>query len=378
MTPIRILIVDDELGMRLGIQRSLHDQKIEVPDIEGEYSFEMQLAETGEEAVELITNQVPDILLLDYKLPGINGLDVLTQTADIAGDMITIMITAYASIETAIAATKQGAYGFLPKPFTPAALRHKVRKAAIRVLLTKRAKELEAKNKRARFEFIRILGHELKAPLAAVSGYMYTMRDKILGDDIASYQEMVARSLLRLDQMTKMIGDLLDMTRLESGEKLRNLEDLDLVTCIRDALDVGKPEANKRGIEIQMHCPKKLIMHADHSEIDMILNNLISNAVKYNRDNGKIDIHLDTNKDNVTVSVSDTGVGMTEKERQLLFKEFVRIKNDKTRHTLGSGLGLSILKNVVGLYNGTITVESEPGIGSTFTITLKHKNNEIE
>ncbi len=124
MTTLRILAVDDEDGMRLGIDRALGDCQLDIPEIKDVVDFRVQLAETGEEAVALIREEAPDVLLLDYKLPGINGLDVLAQTAGDTPDMLTVMITAYASIETAIAATKQGAYDFLPKPFTPADLRH--------------------------------------------------------------------------------------------------------------------------------------------------------------------------------------------------------------------------------------------------------------
>ena len=378
MTPLQILVVDDETGMRLGIERALQDFHVTVPDVEGEVGFALRLAETGEEAVERIAEQVPDILLLDYKLPGMNGLDVLARTADHAIDMLTIMITAYASIETAIAATKQGAYDFLPKPFTPAALRHTVRKAAARVILARRARELEAEKRRVRFEFIRVLGHELKAPISAVAGYLYLLRDKTLGDQLAPYGELVDRSLLRLDQMSKMIRDLLDMTRMESGEKNRVLESLDLVSCTREALEVGQAEAVQRGIEIALHAPDCLPMRADRGELDMVLNNLISNAVKYNRDQGRVDITVGREGDTVTIAVADTGVGMTEADRDKLFGEFVRLKNAKTRRTLGSGLGLSILKRVVELYGGAIVVESEPDRGSTFTVTLKDAGEKAD
>ena len=117
-------------------------------------------------------------------------------------------------------------------------------------------------------------------------------------------------------------------------------------------------------------------MRADRGEIDMVLNNLISNAVKYNRDEGRVDITVTRAEETITLAVADTGVGMTPKERDRLFGEFVRIKNAKTRNTLGSGLGLSILKRVVNLYEGTITVESEADVGSTFTVTLKDAVDE--
>ena len=114
-------------------------------------------------------------------------------------------------------------------------------------------------------------------------------------------------------------------------------------------------------------------MEADRTEIEMIFNNLISNAVKYNRDQGRVGVTVGMTGDEVRIQVEDTGIGMTQEETQRLFSDFSRIKNEKTRHILGSGLGLSTLKKIVTLYNGEITVKSKPDVGSTFTVTL-HNN----
>jgi len=376
MTPLQILIVDDEKGMRAGIERSLRDFHVSIPEIESEYSFTFQHASTGEDAITHIQATAPDILLMSTHLPDMDGLEILKQTADVGDDMCSIVIAASASTEIAIEATRHGATAFLPKPFTSADLRHAVRRASSGLMLARRARELEAEKRQVRFEFIRVLGHELKAPISAVMGYLYLLRDRSLGDDLSAYDELVNRSTMRLDQMTKMIRDLLDMTRMESGRKHRNVEDIDLAACVREALDVGREEADRRGITIDVHGADPLPMRADRGEIDMVLNNLISNAVKYNRDDGRVDITLERKDDIITIAVADTGVGMTPEERDRLFGEFVRIKNAKTRHTLGSGLGLSILKRVVGLYDGTITVESEADVGSTFTVTLKDAADE--
>ena len=371
MTRLNVLAVDDELGMRKGIERTLKNFTIEVPDTEETVAFDLCLAETGSEAVEAISSEVPDILLLDYKLPDFNGLEVLKKTADTASDMLTIMITAYASIETAVAATKQGAYDFLPKPFTPADLKHTVRKAATRIVLARRARQLEEEKKRVRFEFIRVLGHELKAPIAAVEGYMQLLDSHIKGEELSSYDTFVDRSLVRLQQMRKLIVDLLDMTRIESGEKTRELEPIDLVAAAHDAVELLENDATERGISLTVHAPAELVINADRSEVNMMMNNLVSNAVKYNRDDGQVDVFLESEEGYAVIKVTDTGIGMTEKEVEKLFGEFVRIRNKKTRNILGSGLGLSILKRLSQLYEGDIHVESEPDRGSTFQVRLK-------
>jgi len=109
----------------------------------------------------------------------------------------------------------------------------------------------------------------------------------------------------------------------------------------------------------------------DRSELEIVLNNLVSNAVKYNRDGGSVTVRLDSADGTATIAVSDTGIGISEEDREKLFDEFSRIRNDKTRDVLGSGLGLSIVKRIASMYDGEVSVESEPGRGSTFTVTLR-------
>ncbi|MEI7898862.1 MAG: ATP-binding protein [bacterium] len=379
MTNLRILAVDDETGMLSGINRALENFTVHMSDVGEDVGFETDAVETGEAAVERMKKNPPDIVLLDYKLPGMSGLDVLNEIGLLCPDTLTVMITAYASIETAIAATKCGAYDFLPKPFTPSDLRHTIRKATLQIVLARHARKLEAERKRVRFEFIRVLGHELKAPINAVAGYLYLMRDHALGDAVAAYNEAVGRSLCRIDQMHKLIADLLDMTRLESGKKKRNLETIDLVEVAKNALDAVRTAAESRKITMELKAPDSLRMEqADRWEMDVVFNNLLTNAVKYNKDKGKVSITIGSLGKDVVVSVADTGIGMTAEETAKLFHEFVRIKNDKTRNVLGSGLGLSILKRVVDLYHGRIDVKSKPAEGTTFVVTLKTTGPQSE
>lgn len=372
---LRVLVVDDEEGMRRGVVRALARFEARLPDLDKEVGFETDSAESAEEALSRIEAQAPDILLLDYKLPGMTGLDLLERLEPKGLDTVIIMITAYASIETAIVATKRGAYDLLPKPFTPEDLKASVRKATRHLVLQREARRLAAERHQIRFQFLSVLSHELKAPLAAVEGYLNILRDRALGPEVGAYDEPIKRSLIRLDGARKLIFDLLDLTRIESGQKKRELGRVDLVEVARSAIEAVQADADRRGIAVSLVAPPSLELVADRGELDIVLNNLVSNAVKYNRDQGRVTVTLaEREPDTLAVAVEDTGIGLTPDEAAKLFGEFVRIKNAKTRTIPGSGLGLSIVKRLAQLYGGGVAVESTPDVGSTFTVVLKRSS----
>jgi len=369
---LHVLVVDDEEGMRRGVARALSRFEAVLPDLDRELAFETDAAESAEEALERIDARPPDLLLLDYKLPGLTGLDLLERLEPKGLDTVTIMITAYASIETAIVATKRGAYDLLPKPFTPEDLKAAVRKASRHLVLQREARRLAAERRQIRFQFLSVLAHELKAPLAAVEGYLNILRDHALGGDVTAYDEPVRRSLIRLDGARKLIFDLLDLTRIESGQKKRDLGPVNLVDVARAAIEAVQVDADRRGIGVTLLAPAGLELTGDRSELDIILNNLVSNAVKYNRDQGSVTVRLaERDADTLVVEVQDTGIGLSKDEAAKLFGEFVRIKNAKTRTIPGSGLGLSIVKRLAELYGGDVSVLSTPDVGSTFRVVLK-------
>ncbi|MCU0664484.1 MAG: ATP-binding protein [Myxococcota bacterium] len=367
---LRILVTDDEAGMREGTARALSRFTTRFEELDAAVTYTVETASSGEEALEIIERQQPDILLLDYKLPGISGLDVLAQTQGKVKEMITVMITAYASLETAITATKQGAFDFLAKPFTPQEVRAAVRKATNQLLLLREAHRLAQEKRRIRFEFISVLAHELKAPLNAVESYLNIMHSGLASADPKTFEHSVTRSLVRIQGMRKLIFDLIDMTRIESGTKARNLADCDLLEVARSAVETQEPLAADRNIKLVLDAQAPVVALVDRAEMEIVMANLVSNAVKYNRDGGTVTVRLRQTKSATRIEVEDTGIGMSEKEVAKLFGDFVRIKNEKTRHIEGSGLGLSTLKKIAGLYKGEVSVRTQPDLGSTFTFVI--------
>lgn len=370
MTRLSVLIVDDEPGMRYGVKRALRGLTLRVPELDAEVSFDLEEADSGEAALDALAQRTCDIMLLDHKMGGMTGVEVLDQLRRRDGDILVVMITAFATIDTAVRATKSGAFDFLTKPFTPDELTDTIRKAASHLLVQRRARELADEKRRVRFDFIRVLGHELKSPLAAIESYLNVMKERVAGERLADYDDMIDRSLLRAAGMRKLIADLLDLTYIESGQKKRELTLVDAADAASAALEAAAPHARTRGVRVTLECRGPTTLHADRGEIDIVLNNLISNAVKYNREHGEAAVSLVGDERRLCITVRDTGIGLSAEEAARLFQDFARIRNAKTRDIPGSGLGLSIIKKIAALYHGDVTVESQPDVGSTFTVVL--------
>ena len=371
MADLRVLIVDDEPGMRRGAAKVLGRYTLDLADMGGQIGFTVETAADGAEALEKLGAADWDLLLLDYKLPDINGLDILEEIRKRRIDVMTVMITAYASLEVAVTATKNGAFDFLAKPFTPEELKSVVEKAARSLMVQRQAEKLEREKRQVRFQFTSVLAHELKAPLNVVESFMYMMKDRTLGENFDDYTDMVDRTLIRVEGMRKMIGDLLDLTRMESGQKRREFVDLNVADVVDSSVEIVQPQAAARGIELALDVPAELPMSADREELEIVFNNLLTNAVKYNRDGGRVDVKVRRGEGELFIDVADTGIGMSIDESKRLFREFSRIKNEKTRRIQGSGLGLSIVKKIAGLYHGDVSVKSEPDVGSKFTVSLR-------
>jgi two-component system, sensor histidine kinase and response regulator len=370
MATFKILIIDDEQGIRDGTRRILQNFKVDYPFMDEQIDFVILEAGTGAEGIEMIDKEQPDILLLDNKLPDIQGVEVLEYVKSKHYDIVVVMITSYASLELAVKATRDGAFDFIPKPFTPQEIRASIENITKHIFLKRMTQTLNSTGKQIRFQFLSVLSHELKAPLNAVDGYLKMIRERQLGDKIESYDEMIDRSMERIKGMRSLILDLLDMTKIESGKPTQKLQSVDLRKIAQLSVDTIRPYAIQKDVDIYLNNRESVFMRADAGEIEIIMNNLISNAVKYNKTGGRVDIFIEKLPELIRIVVSDTGIGFSDVDKNRIFDDFVRIKSQKTRDITGSGLGLSIVRKIVDMYHGSIDVQSIPEQGSTFTITL--------
>ncbi len=370
MAVLKILVVDDEPGIRSGVTRILKNFHVTYPFMEEDYTFEVLEAATGEEGIEILEREMPDIMLLDNKLPGIQGVEVLEYVKRKNYEIVVAMITSYASIDVAIRATRYGATDFIPKPFTPQELKSSIENITKQQYLRRITHRLKEEGKKVRFQFLSVLSHELKAPLNAIEGYLRMMQEKQSGEMIDDYAIPIDRSLQRIQGMRNLIMDLLDFTKIRLDRREEKMKDVDLREIASNAIVTVQPYAIQKDITINLTVNCNSLVTADPDDMEIIFNNMLSNSVKYNVEKGFVDITINGCDETISVVFTDTGIGIKESDIDTLFDEFVRIKNERTKDITGSGLGLSIVKKVVELYNGSISVESTPDIGSTFTVRL--------
>ncbi len=373
MAVLKVLVIDDEPGIRSGVSRILNNFHVTYPFMDEDYTYEVTEAATGEDGMAILEREMHDILLLDNKLPGMQGVEVLELVRKRNYDIVVAMITSYASLDVAIRATRDGAIDFIPKPFTPQELKSSIENITKQQYLKRITHRMNQEGKKIRYQFLSVLSHELKAPLNALEGYLRMMQEKQAGDRIEDYATPIERSLQRIQGMRSLIMDLLDFTKIRLDRKEEKIQEVRLSEVASESVITVQPYAIQMDVSISLDIRSDVSIMADPDDMEIVFNNLISNAVKYNKAGGKAEITIDSSDSEAILVITDTGIGITDSDLQNLFTEFVRIRNEKTRNISGSGLGLSIVRKVVELYHGTINVESKPDIGTTFTIRLPKK-----
>jgi two-component system phosphate regulon sensor histidine kinase PhoR len=220
-----------------------------------------------------------------------------------------------------------------------------------------------------RTEFVSNVTHELKTPLTSIRGFVETLRNG------AIYVTSVAPRFLDIidieaERLTMLINDILQLSEIENAKSDTNIEEHDLTGIITEVLSILAPEADKKGVTLRSNAANKIIVKVNRNRIKQLLINLIENAIKYNKENGSVLVKAVKSEGSLTLSVEDTGIGIEDEHLSRIFERFYRVDKGRSRSMGGTGLGLSIVKHIVNLYDGNISVESEPGKGTKFTIQL--------
>ncbi|NPV68968.1 MAG: GAF domain-containing sensor histidine kinase [Anaerolineae bacterium] len=223
-------------------------------------------------------------------------------------------------------------------------------------------------------DFIAELVHELRTPLAALKASTMLLMRPSLPED--RRYEIIATMERETDRLIRMTTEFLDLARLESGRTRLEMAPFDLRELIDETVTVVRQQALERAITINVDA-EKVEVEGDRGKLKQVLLNLLTNAIKYNREHGLIDVCLrppqEKAQDTVTVSVRDTGRGIAKEDQAHIFERFYRVA-DSEGFTQGTGLGLIIAKRIVEAHNGNMWLESEPGLGSTFSFTLPRRS----
>jgi len=226
------------------------------------------------------------------------------------------------------------------------------------------------KAEKLRREFVANVSHELRTPLTNIRSYAETIsEDKDIPAD--TEEEFLRVIINESDRMTKIVQDLLELSRLDSGASVLSVEEFSIEEAVRDVYAAIALDARKRGHVLNLELEWKLPMiKGDRAKIEQVLMNIIANALKYTPDGGTIAIFSGTTGNDVWVKIEDTGVGIPADDLQRVFDRFYRVDKARTRESGGTGLGLSIAKEIIMKHGGDITIESAPGVGTTVTVKL--------
>jgi len=379
----KILLVDDEAGMREGCRRVLTPQ-----------GHSVDTAANVTSALELIRQAHYDLVLVDVMMPDGNGIDLIQPIHERDPDTICIVITGYATVEMAVEAVKQGAYDFLSKPFTSDQLIFAVNQGLERRRLRLETQELDTCRRRAtelaqakaelekleqvKSQFMLTVAHELRAPVAAIQSYLNLVLAGYVSEE--DLRPTLSRAQIRLQELLDLITDLLELARLKQIRDLAPAEasPQPVAGILEEVRDLLREQAQQKNQVLQVEILNRPTLVASPNHLRQIWMNLISNAIKYTPQGGRVMVTLRADKDRLTGIVEDTGIGIAEDDLPNLFREFFRTNQAKASGEIGTGLGLAIVKQIVESYQGSIEVESKPGQGTRFTVTLPFEPTRLK
>lgn len=221
-----------------------------------------------------------------------------------------------------------------------------------------------------RREFSANVSHELKTPLQSILGYAEIMKNGLVKDE--DKQRFLERIHAEAGNMIELIQNIMELSRLDENKTLDEFEDVDLLKLAQSVTLRLKHKAQTKGVTLNVSGSGACVCGVQ-SILSEVLYNLVDNSIKYNKDNGKVDVKVQDGSEEVTVSVSDTGIGIGAADRERVFERFYRADKSHSKEIGGTGLGLSIVKHGVLFHKGRVELESEPGVGTTITFVLPKK-----
>ena len=331
--------------------------------------YEIMPTTSGAQALERVRVQLPDLILLDLMMPEMDGLEVCRRLkADPTTRQIpVIFLTASNEMEHLVSGFEVGAVDYVTKPFNPPELLARVQTHVELRQARERLREMnEEKN-----EFMGIAAHDLRNPLGAIKGYAEMVVEDAQSLQHRELEENGRRIQAVATRMAEMVQNLLDANRIERGEMQLNLATTDLGPLVNSVVEAQRPRATVKQQTIHLQgetAPVQVIV--DPNVMVQVLENLISNAVKYSPPGRNIFVRLKRETGLIRIEVQDEGPGLSTEDQQRLFGKFARLSAKPTGGEHSTGLGLSIVKKMVEAMNGKVWCESKPGQGATFITTI--------
>jgi signal transduction histidine kinase len=392
----KVLVVDDEESVVVTIEAILQ--------LDG---YSVATTTSGAEARKMVREVEYDLVLTDLRLEDGDGLEVLKAVRESYPETVTIMLTGYASLESAIQALRAGAYDYLVKPSEVEELRATVARGLERRRLGQelrlRVAELADLNEslqaridaataelkeryeqlkeldRMKSQFLSIASHELKTPITAMSGFLQVALRRVrrLGDGeaaapvaeglraITEQLEVVYR---QTGKLARLVDELLDVSRIQTGRIEFRYADVDLSELANEVATRMQLTTSTHAISVRRDSEN--VVTADRDHLEQVLNNLVTNAIKYSPTGGTITINVRPDGDGVRLSVTDQGIGIPEKELEAIFGLFYRSPDRAARDAAGMGLGLYISREIVVRHGGRIWAESGGVKGSTLNVVI--------
>jgi len=355
-----ILIIDDEQVLLEGCRQVLEEK-----------GYVTATADNGERGLQLIRELNPDLVLVDLKMPGKSGMEVLQEIESTHPNLVKIVITGYSTVSLAVEAMKKGADDFIPKPFTDDELSMTVEKGLKKRRLILEREALMKEQELIRRNMISLVSHEMRAPLAATIQYLEVILGGMAGDVSQEAKEMIERCVVRLREMLELFGRWLKLATYDPQKSAERFTAVPLTDMAAKVLEMRKPDAQEMKVHLSLEAPQDLPpVMGSRGALEEVLDNLVANAIKYNRQGGWVKVRLLERNQEILVEVADNGIGIPPEHLPRIFDEFYRVDGRRNAPIKGAGLGLAIVKKLVETHGGTIAAESRVGEGSLFRISL--------
>jgi signal transduction histidine kinase len=348
---VKVFIADDSPTTRFALRKNLR-----------EWGYEVEEAPDGLGAFETLTQDAPPrIAVLDWMMPGMDGVEICKKLQERRGGLLiyTILLTSKTEKEDLVYALDNGAHDFLSKPVHPGELRS-------RIAVGRRLVEMD----QIKTRFLGIAAHDLRNPLISIRGFSGILLKGETGPLAPQQREFLSIIAQTSQEMLTLVNDLLDISVIESGRLELNLQPGSLKDLVERRISMARHAAELKRMVISRSLEDLPPVPYDQARMIQVLDNLISNAIKFSPAGSQIGVVLRADRDMAVCSVSDQGPGISEEDRTRIFGDFARLSNKPTGGETSTGLGLAIARKIVLAHAGTLGVESRPGQGSTFTFAL--------